>query len=74
MLYFCATPRGDGVQALTISAKPRLELGSVSAVDSARRTIFAVDAHCDGQRFIVRADEKLTAFIELERATCDDCD
>jgi hypothetical protein len=23
-----------------------------------------------GQRFIVRADEKLTAFVELERAVC----
>jgi hypothetical protein len=28
-----------------------------------------VDAHRDdGQRFIVRADEKLTAFLELEAA------
>jgi len=28
-----------------------------------------VDAHRDdGQRFIVRADEKLTAFVELESA------
>jgi hypothetical protein len=28
-----------------------------------------VDAHRDdGKRFIVRADEKLTAFLELERA------
>jgi hypothetical protein len=25
----------------------------------------------DGGRFIVRADEKLTAFVELERAICD---
>jgi hypothetical protein len=25
------------------------------------------DAHsCDGKRFVVRADEKLTAFVELE--------
>jgi hypothetical protein len=28
------------------------------------------DAHRDGQRFIVRADEKLSAFLELERAIC----
>jgi hypothetical protein len=29
------------------------------------------DAHRgDGKRFIVRADEKLTAFLELERAVC----
>jgi hypothetical protein len=26
-----------------------------------------VDAHRDGKRFIVRADEKLSAFVELER-------
>jgi hypothetical protein len=32
------------------------------------RTIWIVDAHRDGKRFIVRTDEKLTAFLELERA------
>jgi hypothetical protein len=32
-----------------------------------RGTIFVADAHCDdGKRYIVRADEKLTAFVELE--------
>ena len=41
--------------------------GCVSAVDSNERTIFVVDAHRDdGKRFVVRADEKLTAFLELE--------
>jgi hypothetical protein len=31
--------------------------------------MFTVDAHRDdGVRFVVRADEKLTAFIELESA------
>jgi hypothetical protein len=44
-------------------------LGCVSVVDSEGRTIWIVDAHRDGQRFIVRADEKLTAFLELESAT-----
>jgi hypothetical protein len=29
-----------------------------------------VDAHGYGKRFIVRADEILTAFLELERALC----
>jgi len=29
-------------------------------------TIWTADAHCDGKRFIARADEKLTAFLELE--------
>ena len=44
--------------------------GYVSAVDSQGRTIWIVDAHRDdGKRFIVRADEKLTAFLELERVT-----
>jgi hypothetical protein len=44
-------------------------LGYVSAVDSSGRTIWIADAHCgDGKRFIVSADEKLTAFLELERA------
>jgi hypothetical protein len=28
------------------------------------------DAHCGGKRFVVHADEKLTAFLELERAVC----
>jgi hypothetical protein len=41
--------------------------GCVSAVDSQGRTIFVVDAHRDdGKRFVVRADEKLTAFMEFE--------
>jgi len=44
-------------------------------VDSRGRTIFAADAHCgDGQRFVVRADEKLTAFVELEAAAGDFAD
>ncbi len=37
------------------------------AWDSEGRTIWIVDAHRDdGNRFVVRADEKLTAFLELE--------
>jgi len=40
-------------------------------VDSNGRTIFVADAYRgDGQRFIVCADEKLTAFLELGLATC----
>ena len=43
--------------------------GCVSAVDSNGRTIWIADAHrSDGKRFIVRADEKLTALMELESA------
>jgi hypothetical protein len=42
--------------------------GYVSAVDCEGRTIWIADAHRDGPRFIVRADKKLTAFMELEAA------
>jgi hypothetical protein len=45
--------------------------GCVATVGREGRTIWIADAHRgDGQRFIVRADEKLTAFLELERAVC----
>jgi hypothetical protein len=41
--------------------------GYVSAIDSNGRTIWIADAHRDnGKRFVVRAEEKLTAFLELE--------
>ena len=44
--------------------------GCVSTINSNGQTIFVADAHCDdGRRFVVRADEKLTAFVELETAT-----
>jgi hypothetical protein len=43
----------------------------VSAINSNGRTIWIVDAHRgDGKRFVVRADEKLTAFLEVESAIC----
>jgi hypothetical protein len=42
----------------------------VSVVDSNGRTTFVADAHRDdGKRYVVRADEKLTAFSEREPAT-----
>ena len=44
-------------------------LGYISAIDSNGRTIWIADAHRDdGKRYVVRADEKLTAFLELEAA------
>ena len=44
--------------------------GYVSALDRNGRTIWIADAHRDdGKRFIVRADELLTAFVELGRYT-----
>jgi len=42
--------------------------GCASGVDSEGRRIWIVDARGYGKRFIVRADELLTAFVELERA------
>jgi len=41
----------------------------VSAVDANGRTIWIADAHRDGKRFVVHADDKLTVFMELERVT-----
>jgi hypothetical protein len=43
-------------------------VGWLLALDDYGRTVWIVDAHRDGQRFVVRADENLTAFVELERA------
>ena len=45
-------------------------LGWVSALDLEGRTTWIVDAHGYGKRFIVRADEILTAFLEMEMAVC----
>ena len=45
--------------------------GCVATVDREGRTIFVADAHRgDGQRFVVHADDRFTAFLELERAIC----
>jgi len=50
-------------------SKAGWSLGWVPAVDSEERTIWIADAHRGyGKRFVVRADEKLTAFVELEAA------
>ena len=50
-------------------SKAGWSLSYVSAIDCHGRTIWIVDAHRgDGKRFIVHADEILTAFLELERA------
>jgi len=49
--------------------------GCVSTINSSGKTIFVAAAHRgDGKRFVVRADVKLTAFLELEsaiRACCE---
>ena len=43
-------------------------LGWVSALHLEGRTIWIVDTHGYGKRFVLRADEMLTAFSELQRA------
>jgi hypothetical protein len=49
-------------------SKAGWSLGWVSALNSEGLTIWIADAHRDdGKRFVVRADEKLSAFVELER-------
>ena len=41
----------------------------MTAIDSNGRTIWIADAHRgDGKRYVVHADEMLTAFTELESA------
>jgi hypothetical protein len=41
--------------------KAGFSAGWVSALDDYGRTVWIVDAHRGGKRFVVRADEKLTA-------------
>jgi hypothetical protein len=56
---------------VSLLSKAGWSWGCVSAIDSIGRTIWIVDAQRDnGNRFVVRADEKLTAFLELELAIC----
>ena len=50
-------------------SKAGFSWGCVSAIDVHGRTIWIVDAHGeDGKRFVVHADDKPTAFLELQRA------
>jgi hypothetical protein len=50
-------------------SKSGSSLRLVSAIDSNGRTIWIADAHrSDGKRFVVRADEKLFAVVELKSA------
>jgi hypothetical protein len=42
--------------------------GCISAIDPNGQTIWIADALRDGKRFVVHANEKLIAFIELEAA------
>jgi len=52
-----------------IADKAGWSWGCVSAIDSNGQAIWIADAHRgDGKRFVVCADEKLTAFLELQLA------
>jgi hypothetical protein len=66
-----------GVVVVSIAdklSKAGWSYGYVSTVDSRGRTVFVVEAHGDdGRRFVVRADELLTAFLELERQIRTEC-
>ena len=58
----------DWESSLTISAKSGGVGATSQPLNSEGRTIWIVDAHGYGKRFIVRADELLTAFLQLESA------
>jgi hypothetical protein len=54
---------------MALCAHPAIKNDSGAILSARDGTIFVADAdRGDGRRFIVRADEKLTAFIELELA------
>jgi len=56
-------------------SKAGWSLGWVSALDRNGRTIWIADGHRgDGKHFIVRAEEKLTAFVELESSIRTHCE
>ena len=48
--------------------KAGFSVGWVSALDTEGHTLWIADAHRERKRFVVRSDEKLTAFVELESA------
>jgi hypothetical protein len=61
--------QSPSLNLLRVSAKPVGVGGCVSTVNSCGRTVFIADAHRDGEkRFVVPANEKRTAFQELELA------
>jgi hypothetical protein len=63
------TGLSPGKSSLNNLRKGGWSWGCVSAIDSNGRTIWIADAHRDdGKDFVVHADEKLTAFMELETA------
>jgi hypothetical protein len=54
-------------------SKAGWSLGCSSQIDSTGRVLFTADAYGrDGRRFTVLSDDRLGAFLELERGTRDD--
>jgi hypothetical protein len=62
------TSREEQALAVKPTKNPEAYDAYLRGLASNGRTIWIVDAHRDdGRRFIVHADEKLSAFVELER-------
>jgi hypothetical protein len=68
--YKNATVNRVEPDGLVLRTKSGISKVYFTALDREGHTIWIVDAHRDRTRFIVRADEKLTAFLELERDVC----
>ena len=74
--YCCVERKKSTIRCVkywaTIAEKLRqagFSWGCSSEIDSAGRVIFTADAYSrDGRRFTVLADERLTAFLELDAA------
>ena len=61
--------RAGGHRSIALTQRNALRVRLHFAGDSAGRTIWIADAQRGNwKRFVVHADEKLTAFMELERA------
>ena len=68
---FISSPSSFRTSSLTADnlSKAGWSWGCVATVNREGRTIFVADAHRDdGKRFVVHADDKLTAFLQLQEA------
>jgi hypothetical protein len=64
----CAGISDDILVASFAIRQSKTILARSACASEAERTIFVADAHAYGKRFVVRADEMLTAFLELQTA------
>ena len=68
-LSYTPGQRSENITRWSFVSNRNNEFACVSAIDSNGRTIWIADAHRDdGKRFVVHANDKLTAFVELESA------